>query len=376
MPKKASPAKRPAFSTNLFFEDNSLLPMLYGEAEANLQRLESMLGVEAVARGNMVSISGQERDVVLVEDILNGLYEKIQSGVDLTESEVAATIRMAPPINDSDLAKRSGKAQAKDKSRKKNKPQNIDVPSDIIIKTSQKTIRPYSHMQANYIRELYDKDIVFSIGPAGTGKTYIAVAMAVNAYLQGKVDRIILSRPAVEAGEKLGFLPGGIEEKIDPFLRPLYDALFDMLPADKIAQMSENNEIEVAPLAFMRGRTLSNAFVILDEAQNTTPTQMKMFLTRLGENSRMVVTGDLSQTDLPKDIKSGLRDSIRKLEHVEGISVIRFSDGDVVRHPLAALVVKAYDAWDKGIRPAKYDNYLDKDAKKDEKPNKKPEDKG
>ena len=193
-------------------------------------------------------------------------------------------------------------------------------------------------------------DMVFALGPAGTGKTYLAVAQAVSLFLAQKVDRIILSRPAVEAGEKLGFLPGDLKDKIDPYLRPLYDALYDMMPPERVVKHIENGEIEVAPLAFMRGRTLTNAYVILDEAQNTTPTQMKMFLTRLGENSRMVITGDLSQTDLPRDVKSGLADAIKKVENIEGIRCVRFSDADVVRHTLAAKIVQAYDEYERKKR--------------------------
>ncbi len=334
-------AKKPAsrYSTNIFFEHNEFLPMLYGQDDQHLARLEKMLNVEAIPRGNMVSVSGNKRDVVLAERVLMELYGKIGQGIDVGVKEVEAAIRMAPPISDAE-------AEEAESGRKKR-----HVGGDIFIKTMKKTIRPYSHMQANYIRSLFDYDMVFALGPAGTGKTYIAMAMAIYAYMNGKVERIVLSRPAVEAGEKLGFLPGDVKDKIDPYLRPLYDALFDMMPADRVTAMSEAGEIEVAPLAFMRGRTLSNAFVILDEAQNTTSTQMKMFLTRLGENSRMVITGDLSQTDLPKDIKSGLRDCVRKIEHIEGISVIRFSDEDVVRHPLAASIVRAYENWDRGIRP-------------------------
>ncbi len=325
MPRKAN-AKKAPHSTNIFFENNDLLPMLYGDGDAHLKKLESMLDVEVVPHGNMVSVSGNKRDVVISERILMQLYDQIESGVDVTEAEVAAAIRMAPPVTDAEVEEKP--------KRKAKAAQKRETGGDVVIKTMKKTIRPYSHMQANYIRSLYDSDLVFALGPAGTGKTYIAMAMAIYMFLNKKVERIVLSRPAVEAGEKLGFLPGDVKEKIDPFLRPLYDALFDMMPSERVVQMSETGEIEVAPLAFMRGRTISNAFVILDEAQNTTPTQMKMFLTRLGENSRMVITGDLTQVDLPKDVKSGLRDSVRKIEHIEGIDVIRFSDGDVVRHPL------------------------------------------
>ena len=198
--------------------------------------------------------------------------------------------------------------------------------------------------QAAYIKALRDHDLVFGIGPAGTGKTYLAVAMAVDLLMTGKVERIVLSRPAVEAGERLGFLPGDLKEKVDPYLRPLYDALHDMLPGDQVAKRIASGEIEIAPLAFMRGRTLANAFVILDEAQNTTPVQMKMFLTRLGENARMAVTGDLSQIDLPPGVASGLSDAIQTLDEVEGVAMVTFTAADVVRHPLVARIVKAYDA--------------------------------
>lgn len=349
MVKKPPQNKLPAYSTNLFFEDNSLLPMLHGEQEVHLLKLETMLDVEIITRGNMLSITGNKRDVVLSEKILNDLYERIQKGGDISPKDVEAAIRMAPPMTDAQ-AEAQIQGRREEESAPKHKKRGA-IASDVFIRTQRKTIQPYSHMQANYMRTMFDNDLVFALGPAGTGKTYIAVAMAVYMYLNNKVQKIILSRPAVEAGEKLGFLPGDIKEKIDPFLRPLYDALFDMLPAEKIAQMSEQDEIEVAPLAFMRGRTLSNAFVILDEAQNTTPTQMKMFLTRMGENTHMIITGDLTQTDLPKDIKSGLHDCIRKVEHIDGIGIVTFSDGDVVRHPLAARIVQAYDDWDKGVRP-------------------------
>lgn len=347
MVKRPPQNKLPTYSTNIFFEENSLLPMLHGEQEVHLLKLETMLDVEIITRGNMLSISGNKRDVTLAEKILNELYVRIKKGDDITPKDVEAAIRMAPPMTDAQAeAHIKGRNEAEPAKEKKR-----NFSSDIFIRTQRKTIQPYSHMQANYMRAMFENDLVFALGPAGTGKTYIAVAMAVYMYLNNKVQKIILSRPAVEAGEKLGFLPGDIKEKIDPFLRPLYDALFDMLPAEKIAQMSEQDEIEVAPLAFMRGRTLSNAFVILDEAQNTTPTQMKMFLTRMGENTRMIITGDLTQTDLPKDIKSGLHDCVRKIEHIDGIGVITFSDGDVVRHPLAARIVQAYNDWDEGIRP-------------------------
>jgi len=333
---KAKPSRQPkdVETVNLFFDNNAYLPVLYGDRDENLDRIGQILNVSLVSRGNMVSITGKRRDIEASERILKSLYKQAAEGVDITHSVVDAEIRMVPPVAD---------AKAKGKKREDYEGEG----SDIVIKTMKKTVKPYSHVQANYIRALYDNDLVFALGPAGTGKTYIAVAMAVYALITKKVERIVLSRPAVEAGEKLGFLPGDIKDKIDPFLRPLYDALFDMMPAERVQQHIEAGEIELAPLAYMRGRTLSNAFVILDEAQNTTRTQMKMFLTRMGEYSRMVITGDLSQIDLPKDIKSGLADCIPKIEHIDGINVVRFTDTDVVRHELAAKIVQAYDAWEK-----------------------------
>jgi len=221
-----------------------------------------------------------------------------------------------------------------------------------VIKTRKKRISARSPTQARYITALRNSELVFGTGPAGTGKTYLAVCFAVEQLISGKVDRLVLSRPAVEAGEHLGFLPGDMREKVDPYLRPIYDALYDTMPADQVVKKLEVGEIEIAPLAFMRGRTLSNAFVILDEAQNTTAVQMKMFLTRLGENSRMVVTGDLSQIDLPSGVASGLRDAIDTLTGIEAVSFVEFSARDVVRHALVSQIVRAYDARDTA-RPAK-----------------------
>ncbi|MFO0110629.1 MAG: PhoH family protein [Alphaproteobacteria bacterium] len=317
-------------TVNVFFEHNQYLPMLYGDRDANLARLEQLLHVTLTSRGNMISITGHKRDIEATEQVLGALYKQIEAGADISEAEVDAAVRLMPPIIDKKPKLREG----------------LEIETDVYIRTLKKTIAPYTHVQANYMRTLYDNELVFALGPAGTGKTYIAVAMAVYQFINKKVERIILSRPAVEAGEKIGFLPGDIKDKIDPYMRPLYDALFDMMPAERVQQHMDSGEIELAPLAFMRGRTFSNAFVILDEAQNTTRTQMKMFLTRMGERSRMIITGDLSQIDLPKDIKSGLADCIPKIEHIPGIDVIRFSDGDVVRHPLAKKIVQAYDEWE------------------------------
>lgn len=337
MSKPVRHAAKDIHTVNLFFDNNAHLPLLYGERDENLDLIGKALNVDIVSRGNMVSITGKKRDIDASELILNNLYRDIEKGRDVGPQEVEAAIRMAPPVQD--------KA-----SKKRERAEEEGGDSEIFIKTMKKTVRPFSHVQANYIRSLFDHELVFALGPAGTGKTYIAVAMAVYMLLNKKVERIILSRPAVEAGEKLGFLPGDLKEKIDPFLRPLYDALFDMMPPERVAECMENGEIELAPLAYMRGRTLSNAFIILDEAQNTTRTQMKMFLTRMGQHSRIVCTGDLSQIDLPKDIKSGLADAITKVEGIGGIDVVRFSNTDVVRHELAAKIVQAYDEWEKQRR--------------------------
>lgn len=310
-------------TANLVFEDNLLLPMLYGENNAHLERLESQLAIAVSSRGNVVALSGNDEGKIAAgKQALTALYDQLKLGQDISLGQVDAAIRMA--LHDLN-----------------------DVPDegdnkDVVLKTFKKTVKPYSPAQAAYMQALQTHEMVFAVGPAGTGKTYMAVAMAVAMYMHRKVDRIILSRPAVEAGERLGFLPGDLKEKVDPYLRPLYDALYDMMPAEKVVRAFETGEIEIAPLAFMRGRTLSNAYVILDESQNTTPVQMKMFLTRLGENSRMVITGDLSQVDLPHGMPSGLRDATNKLKHVDDIRFIFFSDKDVVRHPLVAKIVKAY----------------------------------
>jgi phosphate starvation-inducible protein PhoH and related proteins len=315
-------------SVNLVFDDNSLLPMLYGDNDAHLSRIEKKFNISASSRGNVLALAGEKTSVEASRAVLQSLYADLEKGGEIGTAQVDAAIRMTQQV------------APEEKTLFAAGDQNV-------IKTLKKTVKPYTPMQGEYMQLLAQKDLVFALGPAGTGKTYIAVAMAVAAFMSQKVEKIILSRPAVEAGEKLGFLPGDLKEKIDPYLRPLYDALYDMIPGERLVRHMENGEIEVAPLAFMRGRTFSNAFVILDEAQNTTPTQMKMFLTRMGENSRMVVTGDLSQTDLPKDVKSGLGDAVRKVEGIEGIGVVRFTDADVVRHPLAARIIQAYDEWDR-----------------------------
>ena len=309
------------------FADNRLLSALFGEQDRYLARIEQKLGVSVNPRGNQVVITGQVGARDAARDVLHSLYERLKRGDEVGLGDVDGAIRMAEAGEDDSAPVGNGATAA--------------VPQ---IRTKKRAIQARTPAQAHYIAELYRQELVFGLGPAGTGKTYLAVAVAVAMMMTGKVDRIVLSRPAVEAGERLGFLPGDLKEKVDPYLRPLYDALYDMLPVDEVRRRLDSGDIEVAPLAFMRGRTLANAFVILDEAQNTTPVQMKMLLTRLGERSRMVVTGDLSQIDLPNGQMSGLRDALGKLEGVEGISMVRFSDSDVVRHPLVMRVIRAYAA--------------------------------
>ncbi len=316
---------------HLEFDDNRLLPILFGEHDRNLSAIEEQLGVSLVSRGNRIAISGPAANVEAARATLAGLYQRLKRGQDVGRPEVEAALRHGPAGAPANAQGERGL---------------FGGPSDdgSAVRTQRRLVTPRSPTQAGYLRALQELDLVFGLGPAGTGKTYLAVAVAVAMLTKGKVDRIILSRPAVEAGERLGFLPGDLREKIDPYLRPLYDALYDMLPADQVVKRLSTGEIEIAPLAFMRGRTLANAFVILDEAQNTTPVQMKMFLTRLGENSRMAVTGDLSQVDLPEGSLSGLRDAVATLNNVTDIGIVRFTDADVVRHPLVTRIVRAYGA--------------------------------
>lgn len=313
-------------SSYLHFDDNALLPELFGEHDQNLARIEQKLDVSVMSRGNRLVVSGAPEAVATASSALTALYGRLERGMPVDLGEVDAAVRLAAALPP------AGAAVA------------AFGEDDNVIHTRRRRISPRSENQAAYIRALRNFEMVFGLGPAGTGKTYLAVAVAVSMQTAGHVDRIILSRPAIEAGERLGFLPGDLREKVDPYLRPLYDALFDMLPAEQVARRLSNGEIEVAPLAFMRGRTLSNSFVILDEAQNTTTIQMKMFLTRLGENSRMAVTGDPSQIDLPRGTRSGLRDAISVLDGVEGVVKVTFTDVDVVRHPLVTRVVRAYEA--------------------------------
>ena len=316
-----SGAASPGKAVTLQFNDNALLPLLFGDHDRHLVRLEQGLGVRMSSRGNRVAINGEPARVQAAEAALTGLYKRLERGKGVSRADVEAAIRMSETDPDPRLPL-------------------SDLPA---IQTRRGTVGPRSPGQATYMEMLGRHEMVFGIGPAGTGKTYLAVAQAVAMLQAGRVDRIVLSRPAVEAGERLGFLPGDLKEKVDPYLRPLYDALHDMMPGDQVIRRMGTGEIEVAPLAFMRGRTLAHAFVILDEAQNTTPVQMKMFLTRMGEGTRMVITGDLSQIDLPPGQRSGLRDALDTLDGLAGIGITRFGVRDVVRHPLVAAIVDAYE---------------------------------
>lgn len=312
--------------------NNQLLKVLVGVNDENIRLIERMLNVEILSFGNQITVRGSAADVENAKTAMDILYEKASKGHVIGEQEVKAAVRIC-----------GGSETADEK-------QSL---SEIVLKTKKRYIYPRSATQAKYITEMMKNELVFGLGPAGTGKTYLAVALAVSMMLEGAIDKIILSRPAVEAGENLGFLPGDLKEKVDPYLRPLYDALYEMLPAEQVDKKLALGEIEIAPLAFMRGRTLSNSFVILDEAQNTTPMQMKMFLTRLGENSRMVVNGDLSQVDLPRGVVSGLRDALDTLHGIGNISSVTFSASDVVRHGLVAKIVKAYEEKNKKAQDEK-----------------------
>ncbi|HRQ27986.1 MAG TPA: PhoH family protein [Hyphomicrobium sp.] len=300
------------------FEDNRFLTRLLGEFDANLALVEDRLGIEAHAHGNVVILSGPEGSCDIARSVLEQLYERVSRGETVGAGDFDGLIRHSRQEGPSS----DGQAQ---------------------IATRRRVVKARTPTQSTYIRALEDTDLVFGIGPAGTGKTYLAVAFAAQCLERGLVERIILSRPAVEAGERLGFLPGDMREKVDPYLRPLYDALYDVLSPEKVERDLEQGVIEIAPLAFMRGRTLANAFVILDEAQNTTSMQMKMFLTRLGENSKMVITGDPSQIDLPPGMTSGLEEAVSFLKGVDGITAVRFQTQDVVRRDLVARIVAAYD---------------------------------
>ncbi|HEX9948017.1 MAG TPA: PhoH family protein [Allosphingosinicella sp.] len=330
MPPQKAPdtvAAAPRARLELEVEQPQLLGPLFGEFDRNLVAIEDRLGVYIAARGAKVQIEGEPENAARARDVLLGLYNRLDEGQDIDAGMVDAIIAMSgQPTLDGIITK-----------------DDVAEPPKVMIRTRKKTIVPRSKMQAVYMEALGRDEMIFALGPAGTGKTYLAVAQAVQQLIGGSVDRLILSRPAVEAGERLGFLPGDMKEKVDPYLRPLYDALYDMLPAEQVERRIASGEIEIAPIAFMRGRTLNDAFIILDEAQNTTPAQMKMFLTRFGMRSRMVICGDPLQVDLPQPGNSGLADAVAKVEAIPKIATIRFGAGDVVRHPLVGKIVEAYE---------------------------------
>ena len=332
LPRPVPESITTARTVTLQFEDNALLPLLHGGHDRHLARIEQRAGVRLASRGNRLSITGPAAAVTVAETALKSLWRKLERGEVVGMAEIDAALRLA---DGGPATEPSGPSEPR-------LPLS-DLPA---IRTRKGAIGPRSHAQSAYMDMLQRKDMVFGIGPAGTGKTYLAVAQGVALLLAGRVDRIVLSRPAVEAGERLGFLPGDMKEKVDPYLRPLYDALHDMMPQDQVARRITSGEIEIAPLAFMRGRTLAHCYAILDEAQNTTPAQIKMFLTRMGEGTHMVITGDPTQVDLPNGQKSGLVEALSILEGVEGIGIQRFAEADVVRHPLVARIVAAYNRAD------------------------------
>ena len=320
--------------TVLEFPDNRLLIGLCGEYDRNLAQIEHQMGVHVLRRGNRLSVIGDKAAREQAAAVLRGLYARLEAGRDVAAGDIDGAIRMGRPMPDT--ARDAVRAEAVEQIE-------MFAGTGIELRTRKKNIEARTEAQKAYVANLFNHEMGFGIGPAGTGKTYLAVAVGVTMLISGAVEKIILSRPAVEAGERLGFLPGDMKEKIDPYMQPLYDALNDFLPVKQLQKLMEEKRIEIAPLAFMRGRTLSNAFVVLDEAQNATTMQMKMFLTRLGEGSRMVITGDRTQIDLPRGTASGLADAERILKGVKGVSFNYFTSKDVVRHPLVARVIEAYE---------------------------------
>ncbi len=318
--------------TLLEFPDNRVLIDLCGEYDRNLAQVEAKLGVQILRRGNLLAVVGEPDMREQAAAVLLALYGRLEAGRSIDPGEIDGAIRLG-------LSPEGTGARVGDQIE-------TFARGEVEIKIRKKTVEPRTAAQKAYVEALFRHELAFGIGPAGTGKTYLAVAVGVSMFIGGHVDRIILSRPAVEAGERLGFLPGDMKDKVDPYMQPLYDALNDFLPGKQVSRLIEEKKIEIAPLAFMRGRTLANAFVVLDEAQNATTMQMKMFLTRLGEGSRMVVTGDRSQVDLPRGVQSGLRDAERLLGGIGDISFNYFTSKDVVRHPLVARIIEAYDADD------------------------------
>ncbi len=314
----------------LEFPDNRLLIDLCGAYDAHLTAIEKSLGVQIVRRGNHLSILGEADAADQTAAHLNTLYARLEGGRSVEAADVDSLLRMG------DSATGTGMLDGDQI--------EMAIGQSVEIQTRKKRVEPRTAAQKAYVESLFANELAFGIGPAGTGKTYLAVAVGVSMFIGGHVDKIILSRPAVEAGEKLGYLPGDMKDKVDPYMQPLYDALNDFLPGKQLAKLLEEKRIEIAPLAFMRGRTLANAFVVLDEAQNATAMQMKMFLTRLGQGSRMVITGDRTQIDLPRGVPSGLADAERLLKTIPSISFNYFTSKDVVRHPLVAAIIEAYEA--------------------------------
>lgn len=327
-----TPPTRPEdiVETLVEFPDNRLLIELCGEFDRNLAQVEHQTGVHVLRRGNRLAVIGDRAAREQACAVLRGLYARLEAGKHISAGDIDGSIRMGRPA--SDVVRPIG--------------DQIEMfqTGAMEIRTRKKGVEARTEAQKNYVANLFANEMGFGIGPAGTGKTYLAVAVGVTMFISGAVEKIILSRPAVEAGERLGFLPGDMKEKVDPYMQPLYDALNDFLPAKQVQKLLEEKRIEIAPLAFMRGRTLSNAFVVLDEAQNATSMQMKMFLTRLGEGSRMVITGDRTQVDLPRGTASGLAEAERILKGVKGVSFNYFTSKDVVRHPLVGRIIEAYEA--------------------------------
>jgi len=314
------------------FPNNSILAELCGIGDVHLHKLEDKLGIQISRRGNILSFSGHNKSRVEAVSILNKIYACLEEGRSIDFNDLDSIIEVM-------LRGSSSKSELLSEEVKESR----SSPETFGVKTKKKLVEPRNINQKDFIFNILNYDLAFGIGPAGTGKTYISIALAVSMFLKGQIDRIVLTRPAVEAGERLGFLPGDIKEKIDPYMQPLYDALDDFLPARQISKMIEDKRIEILPLAFMRGRTLSDSFIILDEGQNATSNQMKMFLTRLGKNSKAVVTGDLTQIDLPNGIQSGLTEAVAILKKITGIGVTQFTARDVMRHKLVEKIITAYD---------------------------------
>jgi phosphate starvation-inducible protein PhoH and related proteins len=322
------PTAEDIVETVLEFPDNRLLIDLCGEFDRNLAQIEHQMGVHILRRGNRLAVIGDKQAREQAAAVMRSLYARLESGRGVAAGDIDGAMRMGRPVGDAEG-------------------EQIELfNTGVELRTRKKPIEPRTEAQKTYVANLFANELGFGIGPAGTGKTYLAVAVGVTMFISGAVEKIILSRPAVEAGERLGFLPGDMKEKVDPYMQPLYDALNDFLPAKQVQKLLEEKRIEIAPLAFMRGRTLSNAFVVLDEAQNATAMQMKMFLTRLGEGSRMVITGDRTQIDLPRGVPSGIQEAERILKGVRGVSFNYFTSKDVVRHPLVARIIEAYEKDD------------------------------